>query len=168
MPMFCYTMIQPYAQMVVEGLKAYEFTPKRPGREKWGKKLGIHAAQTMASAYDVQKTIEIIEEHGPGVVGIKNKEGALKLLRHWLDDPKSFNQSRILGTVKMRVPVKVRDILKNGNPAGFDMDLWALPLINPKRLKISVPARGKSTIWWYEGTLRYGGKEGITSFDQPS
>lgn len=154
MSMFVLTLIQPYAQLVVEGLKRYEFSTKRPGREKWGKRIGIHAAQTFASVYDVQKTIEIIEQHGPGVVGIVDQKASLEMLKRALDEPSWFHRSRIIGSAKMRVPVKVKDILREGNPAGFNLDLWALPLINPRKLVKSVYAVGRPTIWWHEGPLR--------------
>jgi len=148
------TFKQPLAEMIAVGAKSYSFTMKCPGREKWGKKIGIHASSTMGSMRMIKGLITTLEEHGPGVLGIKDLKMAREIIQRALDDPRSFDTGKIIAYGKMRNPVKVRDIVKDGNIHGFNMDLWALPFTGVVKLARAVPAKGHPTIWWFDGDLR--------------
>lgn len=153
--MFCLTIVQPYALMVAEGVKTYEFMEKRPGRAKWGQRVGIHAAQKMDSAASLRDMIIAVEENGPAIFGIKDAERAIEIMQRAIVEPKSFRRSAILGTAKLRTPVRVKDIIKVGvNIAGVDLDLWALPFVNPKPVKQPLAIKGQSTWWQTDKTLK--------------
>lgn len=147
--MKCLSLWQPWASLVIEGVKTIETRSWAPPVWMHGKRIAIHAAK------NAPKTLDI---------------GFGAKLREALGDGYSFPAGAVLGTVQLANAVQVEEIRRDTNgdllaagcydaphwsvnidPWGdFSVGRWLWILTDVQKFDTPVPARGRQRLWNWE------------------
>jgi hypothetical protein len=140
------TIYQPWATLIIEGLKPYEFR-KWPG-PKWvvGKRIAIHASARPVKRDEVAELLDRLERRMSKV-----DERAVPLLEKIHLSPGLLPLASVLGTAIMGEPKQAAKLfageLDPNDSARIDHSIWAWPMLEIERLDVPVPARGAQGFW---------------------
>lgn len=147
------TIWQPWASLIIAGVKLYEFRGWRPPDAIIGSRIAIHAGMRAVRRAEIAALI--VGLHSPAAWTTGLRPGALPLLERWHANPRSLLLSSVLGTVQLGLPRRANEIAADlGGPVN-DSDRgehtnWAWPMLDPWPLEPPIPARGAQGFWeWH-------------------
>lgn len=157
------TVWQPWATLLILGLKPWEYRPWKAPRAYVGQRIVIHAA---ARPVRVKEVVEIEEALGAGRVGLVG-EGCtartLELLDQWHREgpatlfggatTSTFPIAAGLGTVLLGEPITAADLWSaQADVEDIDPDKWAWPVFDPQPFDAPIPAKGEQGFWRWKAT----------------
>jgi hypothetical protein len=144
------TIWQPWATLITEGLKPYEFRTWPAPRSLWGKRIAIHASARKVKREEVQDLLLRIRKDGARTQRLR--PGAEDLLERALSAPGILPLSSVLCIATLGEPLAPRRVkAAMGRPDEPEGDFnWAWPLTDIERLEPFVPASGAQGFWAWE------------------
>lgn len=146
------TIWQPWATLIAEGAKRFEFRSWCPPARMWNTRIGIHAG-ARPTRKDELKGLLLALRQGEASWMAMQPAIAIPILERALQDPKALPLSSVVCTAVLGRP-KVNADLAAALGVDFVNDSdrnqhsnWGWPLSEIQRLKPPVPARG-SQGWW--------------------
>jgi len=145
------TVWQPWASLIAEGLKPYEFRAWRPPASIVGQRIAIHAGARAINPLELDNLLWQLTQRD--FAGVALREGALPFLRAAKLKPETLWRSSILATAKLGAPRHPREIAAEfGGAAANDSDRaghfnWAWPLTEIERVSPPAPATGAQGFW---------------------
>jgi hypothetical protein len=152
--MFALTIWQPWATLIAEGLKPYEFRGWVAPARFVGQRIAIHAGARTVRTNEVYQLLLQLNGSAWRESGLV-REASIELLRRILMEPKSLPLSSVLCTAELGQPIRDDRLAeKLGIAAIHDSDRgehssYGWPLSNVVRLEPFVPARGAQGFWWW-------------------
>lgn len=142
---------QPWASLVVRGLKAYEFRTWAAPRRFVGKRVAIHAAARKPTRADWAALLDALRAPA-GFVAILGREDAggeaLAFVERALRDPALVPLGAVVGTVVLGRPQRCVDLFRTVmDPAEIIPGMWAWPCLEPEAFVVPLPAKGAQG-WW--------------------
>lgn len=144
------TVWQPWASLIIEGWKPYEFRKwnyrtRHPGLV--GQRIAIHAGARPVKRAEVHYLLNRLERKMSKV-----DEDAVPLLERVHLSPGILPLSAVLGTAVLGEPRRAHVLFGAGHAVAadstrLDHHLWAWPLTDIERFNIPVPARGAQGFW---------------------
>lgn len=143
---------QPYAQLIITGCLQYMFRRYKPAKISWDATIGIHAAKARVYNSELVHFMGALGRYGPEACGIRPKkhDAALSLVSRFMKDRSILPTSALLGTAKLRMPIRVKEIVIEGNAGAIDESLWAWPFVNARKWREPVPIIGSCGVWTYD------------------
>lgn len=155
------TIWQPWATLIAEGAKRFEFRSWCPPARLWNTRIGIHAG-ARPTRKDELKGMLLALRQGEASWMAMQPAIAIPILERALQDPKALPLSSVVCTALMGRP-KVNADLAAALGVDFVNDSdrnehsnWGWPLSEIQRLEPPMPARGAQG-WWH---WRPGGDHG--------
>ena len=142
---------QPWASLLIEGIKPYEFRGRRSPLYLTGQRIVIHAAKPVPLAADLRETMDRLHK---GRHDGMNIAPALDLLEAVWRRERMLPLGAALGTAVLGTPVRCTDLF----PEDRDVDpgKWAWPLSDVRRWPEPVPISGKQGFWHWPHELQEG------------
>lgn len=155
------TVWQPWASLIVEGAKPYEFRGYRPPRSLIGQRVVIHAGKRPIRAAEVFSLMHRLDGHGDGVMPVcLVKDLANPILVRALLRPNlvgALPLSAGIGTAVIGEPRNGYDVAEEfGMPHVNDSDRdehanWGWPMLDIELWDEPIPMRGAQGLWnWPE------------------
>jgi hypothetical protein len=139
----CITIWQPWASLIILGIKQYEFRSWRAPRAFIGQRIGIHAASRMPTLKSLREIVEDpAETCGPRC----DAETARRFAQMGLRQAACMPLGALLGTVELGKPVRASELYLHGSPS-----IWAWPVSKPVHLSDPWPMEGWQKFWRFEG-----------------
>ncbi|WP_454919263.1 ASCH domain-containing protein [Xanthobacter sediminis] len=148
------TTWQPWASLIIAGVKPYEFRSWPAPRGIVGQRIAIHAGARPVRKAEIADLITRLRGDEPWTTALKPE--ALELLERAHTAPGALPLSCIVGTAILGEPVRSNRILGEFGAVPNDSDRdehcnWAWPLTGIEPLTPPVPARGAQGFWdWKE------------------
>jgi len=149
------TLWQPWATLVAEGLKPFEFR-KWPAPARYvHRRIAIHAGARPTRKEEVRELLLRLHSLSFRETGLA-REGSIKLLESVLSSPARLPLSSVLCTAILGEPVRDAALAERlGTSFVNDSDRgehsnWGWPLAEIERLEPFVPARGAQGFWTWE------------------
>lgn len=155
--MYAITIWQPWACLIMEGCKPFEFRNWPAPAKLHGQRIGIHAGARKPPKDEIRDLL--LRLHSPhwretGLV----REPSIAILERILPSPAALPLSSMVCTAVLGDPIRGADLAKRlGLPAVNDSDRdqhtnWGWPLTDIERLNPFIPARGAQGFWkWKDG-----------------
>jgi hypothetical protein len=148
------TLYQPWASLVAEGFKPFEFRSwPAPGALR-GKRIAIHAGARPVRRNEVAALVYELRTTGKvPFAGLDKTDAILTLLDRVLTSPGSMPLSSVLCLATLGEPIRNEELAARlGLPWINDSDRnehsnWGWPLTDIQRLEPFVPARGSQGFW---------------------
>lgn len=146
------TLWQPWATLVSEGLKPFEFRSWPAPRRLWGKRVAIHAGARPVQRGELQELLlrlQGVEARETGLIPAP----AIEVLERALSSPGTLPRASILCLATLGEPIRNEALAARlGLPSVNDSDRtqhsnWGWPLTVIEQLEPFVPARGAQG-WW--------------------
>lgn len=149
------TFWEPWATLVMEGFKLFEFRSWEPPASLVGHRMGVHAGAKRGIKQietDIRGLIYALDRGGrhARATGLDESRAAecVSFLEKLLHAPRALPASELLGTVKLGPPL-------HGEALTAKLDLafdpanthWGWPLSDPKRFSHPIPIAGQQFIW---------------------
>lgn len=145
------TIWQPWATLIAEGLKPYEWRGWPAPEYLHGKRIGIHAGARPVRRKEVQELLLDLRAGIP--TGLIKMEGSIALLDRVLSGM-PLPLSAIVCTAVMGKPRPAGDFADQIRDSDrIDHSKWAWPLTEIVRMQPPVPAAGLQGFWNYHGAL---------------
>ncbi len=152
------TLWQPWATLVVAGVKPYEFRRWPVPKRFWGTRIAIHAGARPVRRSEIDDLIASIRiEQGWGTA--LDAEPALDILLRIQERPEFLPRSVVLGTAVMGKPVPAVEAVVaaygesfRGDSNRIDHQVFGWPLTDIVRFDEPAPARGAQGFWWWSAT----------------
>jgi len=145
------TIYQPWATLIVAGLKPYEFRKWPAPKRLVGQRIAIHAGARPAKKNEIAALLARLQRRMSKV-----DERAVPLLERWHLSPGLLPVSSVLGTAVLGEPRQAAKLFAGeidpNDSDRVDHSLWAWPMLEIVRFDITVPARGKQGFWWWKET----------------
>jgi len=144
------TLWQPWASLVVAGLKPYEFRRWPLPRALVGQRIVIHAA---ARPLDMGEVLDLLDPRtrrlAASVAGSPQQLlEARRMLERMRREPHATPLGAGLGTVVLGAPQRAIDIAWGDvEPADIDPDVWAWPMTDADPWPVPLLARGRQGFW---------------------
>ena len=146
------TVWQPWASLIAEGFKPYEFRGWMPPERLMGKPLAIHAGARPVKLAEVKELIYRLEGLGRGP-NPHLKPEALPWLREVLRNPTLLPTRHMVCVARLvdvLAPNRVRDTMANDSDRGEQFN-YAWKLDEVRRLEPPVRVDGRQGLWtWSE------------------
>lgn len=144
------TIWQPWASLIAEGFKPYEFRGWKAPDALIGQRIAIHAGARPVRRGEVLDLLARVRASGAGAVGLRGEAAAF--LDRIQSFPKSLWLSSIVCTAVLGKPVSAREILGELGVVTNDSDRdehfnWAWPLTEVEAVSPPRPARGALGFW---------------------
>ena len=144
------TVWQPWASLIMAGVKPYEFRGWELPVALRNKRHGVHAGARKVKVDEINELIRRLEGPEPWTVSLF--KSAVPLLRSWRDDPEKLPRSCVLGTAFFGSPVLGSVIARDFGAPVNDSDrtahsTWGWPVSAIEHFEPPVPARGAQG-WW--------------------
>ena len=146
------TVWQPWATLIAEGAKRFEFRSWCPPARYWNTRIGIHAGARQVKRDELGGLLLKLSRGAWRQAGIDPASGG-PLLERWMQAPKALPLSSVVCTALMGRP-KINADLAAALGVDFVNDSdrnqhsnWGWPLSDVQRLDPPVPARGAQG-WW--------------------
>ncbi|TXL72515.1 hypothetical protein FHP25_24785 [Vineibacter terrae] len=147
--MRAFTIWQPWASMIIAGVKPYEFRRWAAPRHLWGQRIVIHAG---ARPVRTRELAQLINQLGDGEdIGLEPR--AMDLLDRWWRREAELPTASGLGTAVLGEPRRAVDIYA-GRPDSDRVDehVWGWPLTDSQPFTPIGPCRGLQGFWtWPQG-----------------
>lgn len=166
--MFALTIWQPWATLIAESAKHFEFRRWAPARSMWGTSIAIHAGARPVRRNEVRELLIKLESSHWRETGLEREQSIALLERVWLA-PGSLPLSSVVCLATLGEPIR-NDALaarlglapdgdaiwsltgRIGSPPLNDSDRdehsnYGWPLTDIRRLEPFVPARGAQGFW---------------------
>lgn len=150
------TIWQPWATLICEGLKPFEFRAWPAPRNVRGKRIAIHAGARPAKRTEINDLVYRLGREDWRFTGLVDPARALDLLERAFNAPRALPLSSVVCTAILGEPIRNADLAaKMGIPWANDSDRdehsnWGWPLTSIERLEPFVPARGAQGFWTWE------------------
>jgi|SRR5579884_1017753 len=145
------TIWQPWASLIIEGLKPYEFRQWPAPRSMRGRRIAIHAGARLVRRAEVADLLARLRNDGEAWTTGLVAEPALALLERVHLSPGILPLSSVLGTAVLGTPIRASEITDLGTPIAdsdrIDQHVQAWPLRDIERFAVPVPARGAQGFW---------------------
>ena len=145
------TIWQPWATLIMEGCKPYEFRSWPAPRHIVGKRIAIHSGARPARRDEIADLVLRLRTEGAFGTALE-VQPALELLQRLHMSPFSLPLSSILGTALLGEPIKASTIANPQDSDRVDHSTWAWPLGEIQRFAVPVPARGLQGFWMWAST----------------
>lgn len=150
------TIWQPWAMLISEGAKRFEFRSWAPPRAMWHTRIAIHAGARHAAKDEIRGLLLKLHSTAWRETGIDREQG-IKLLEPILLAPGSLPLRSIVCTAMLGEPIRNEALaaqlgvhLVNDSDRGEHTN-YGWPLSAIERLAPFVPATGKQGFWrWSE------------------
>ncbi len=145
--MWAFTVWQPWATLIVEGVKPFEFRkwPAPPAYQ--GQRVGIHAGARPARRSEIADVIvRLRTEDGLGT-GLRPVDRALQLLERFHMDPLALPIASMLGTAVLGHPVTAAALAKPQDSDRVVHQVWGWPLTDIERCTPPIPMKGAQGFW---------------------
>ena len=150
-PIPALTVWQPWASLIAEGVKPYEFRGWPAPKAYRGQRIAIHAGSRPVRLPEVKALIYRMGREDAWTTALKPE--ALEILRRISQAPTSLILGAVVCTAVLGNPVPSDRIMHTfGGPKVNDSDRdqhcnWAWPLTDIQRLEPPEPARGAQGFW---------------------
>jgi len=151
------TLWQPWASLVVAGLKPYEFRRWPAPRALVGQRIVIHAA---ARPLDMGEVLDLLDPRTRRLAGTVAGTSlqwteARRMIDRMRFAPQATPLGAGLGTVVLGAPQRAIDIAwHDSDPADIDPDVWAWPMTDAAPWPVPLRARGRQGFWfWPDATI---------------
>lgn len=147
------TIWQPWASLIIAGVKPYEFRGWYPPASIIGRRIAIHAGARPVRKAEIADLILRLRSDQAWTTALR--PDALALLEGWHANPSTMWLSSILGTARLDRPYRATQITGEFGAPVNDSDRekntnWAWPMMDVQPLQ-PVPARGAQGFWdWAE------------------
>lgn len=144
------TIWQPWATLIVDGHKPYEFRGWSAPRALWGRRIAIHAGARPIRRKEMQDLLLRMREKSAKRAAID--EAAIPTIEAALASPGAFPRGVVLATATLGVPIppaKVKEMFGNDSDR-LEHFQWAWPMLDIKRLAEPVQATGSQGFWHWE------------------
>lgn len=147
------TIWQPWATLIIEGLKPFEFRGWPAPRAHWGKRVAIHAAARVPKRQEVLELIARLEADGARGQAL-DLPGSLALLRGVVNNLHLLPLSSVLGLATLGQPLTPDQVRRKwSNDSDRDAHFnFAWPLTDIEPLRPIVPAKGAQGFWSWADT----------------
>lgn len=148
------TIWQPWATLIVEGAKPYEWRGWAAPSRFIGRRIAIHAGARPAKKSEIADLIYELRQNGREGTSLE-PEIALPLLERWHTAPAMLPLSSVLCTAILGKPMPAALWASRHGYSAADSDRidhtkWAWPLTEIERLAPFVPAKGMQGFWtWH-------------------
>lgn len=143
------TIWQPWASLIMVGLKAYEFRRWPAPERLYGQRIAIHAGARKPTKMDQMELLYAIQ--GGALIGPLGREltdSELKEVEAMIHQVLALPRSAVLGTVILGRPQKATKLFADDKDADrIDPRMWGWPLSDPRPLPYACPAKGAQG-WW--------------------
>lgn len=148
MSVYALTIWQPWASLVIEGAKPFEFRGHALPRHIRGKRVVIHAAKRPARTAEIQDAIKRIERgHLDGMIAAK----ALDILdRAWRREP-DLPHACALGTAVIAGSTPCNLLFPDDRAASPERHGWQMMLV--RKWREPVPRSGLQGFWLWPTPL---------------
>lgn len=145
------TIWQPWASLIIGGVKPYEFRSWPAPRAIRGDRIAIHAGARPVRKSEIADLILRLRSTEAWSTCLRMPE-ALPLLEEWHTNPSRLPLSSIVGTAILGVPIRSHEIVGEFGGVINDSDRddhcnWAWPLISVQSATPIVPAKGAQGFW---------------------
>lgn len=149
------TIWQPWASLIAEGVKPYEFRRWAAPKRLHGRRIAIHAGARPMRRDELQDLIlRLNNPKDAWSVGLAAE--ALPILDRMLQSPGLVPRSAIVCVATLGVPERASDLIDPGigDSDRIDQNVWGWPLANIERINPAVPVRGAQGFWaWRRGAV---------------
>jgi ASCH domain len=152
------TIWQPWATLIAEGLKPYEFRSWPPPSHLIGRRIGIHAGARPVRVGEVNDLRCRMAANNWRTTGLIEPGKVMDLLDRVWHEPRGLPLSSVICTAIVGQPIRDHALAAAlGIDLANDSDRdehsnWAWPLHEIERLEPFVPARGLQGLWtWRRG-----------------
>lgn len=146
-----FTVWQPWATLIVAGLKPYEFRRYPAPRFVRGNRIAIHAGARPVKKAEVEDLLKRLRTQGEEWTTALVVVPAIELLERVHLSPGMLPLASVLGTATMGEPIPASRIPDLGVPAAdsdrVDHHMWGWPMLDIERFDVPVPARGAQGFW---------------------
>ena len=154
------TIWQPWASLIAESMKTYEFRSWAFPTRMIGQRVAIHASARPVRRDEVQGLIYVLMDNKWRENGIVDRDRALALLERVLQAPKSLPLSSIICLATLGTPIRdaaLSAAIQVAWQRGGEHTNYGWPLSDIERLEPFVPAKGAQG-WWTWVDTRTGAK----------
>ncbi len=147
------TVWQPWATLICEGLKPFEFRSWPAPVAHRGKRIAIHAGARPVRRAEIADLLYKLGRDDWRITGLVDPGRAVDLLERVLNAPGSLPTSSVVCTAVLGEPIRNEDLaMRMGIPWMNDSDRnehsnWGWPLASVSPLSPFVPARGAQGFW---------------------
>jgi hypothetical protein len=150
------TVWEPWATLIAEELKPWEFRGWAPPVDLIGRRLVIHAGKRRVHLEELKGLLYKLERGGDEAksTGLINRERCITLIERWIVAPLALPLSSLICVATVGQPIRNQDLASAlGIPAIInDSDRsehsnWGWPLSNIEKFKPFVPATGQRGLW---------------------
>ena len=139
------TIWQPWATLIVDGLKRFEFRKYPAPKALIGKYIVIHAAKRKPTDFDLAHTMAW-PSHTTGNPAADRH--VIDMLRPIERGVETLPLAAGLGTARLGEPRRAVDIFRGQmDPSDIDDDMWGWPMTDAEAWPAPVPARGYQGFW---------------------
>ena len=150
------TLWQPWATLVAEGVKPFEFRRWPAPKWVWGQRIAIHAGARPVKPREIDDLLAAIRlEEGWGTA-LKLPE-ALDILLRIQAAPEKLIRSAVVCTAVIGRPVPAAEAVQQvygenfrGDSDRIDHQVFGWPMQDIQRLEPPVPARGAQGFWTWD------------------
>lgn len=144
------TIWQPWATLVIAGVKPYEFRGWPAPVAIRGQRVAIHAGARPVRKAELADLIVRMRSDEAWSTCLKPE--ALDMLERWYSNPAALPLSSIVGTAVLGQPKCAFDIVHEFGAKLNDSDRnqhsnWAWPMLDPQPLEPIQPAKGAQGFW---------------------
>ncbi len=149
------TLWQPWATLVVAGVKPFEFRKWPAPKSMWGQRIAIHAAARPVKRREIDELIASIRlEGGWGTALVPGP--ALEILLRMQVRPELVPTSAVLGTAVLGQPVPAAEAVVEAYGTSFrgdsdriDHSVFGWPMKEIRRFEPPIEAKGAQGFWWW-------------------
>ena len=145
------TIYQPWASLITEECKPYEFRKWPAYRRFVNQRIAIHASARRVDVNEVKDLLYRLKtDGGQGTALVVDR--SIELLERILTRPSSLPLGAIVCTANLGAPKLAKDLFGDGvaDSDRIDQHVWAWPLTDVRRIEPPQPATGKQGFWEWE------------------
>lgn len=140
------TIWQPWASLIMEGAKIYEFRRWAAPKSLHGQRIVIHAGSRPMRKTELQAIQLDLERTGGKESGLVTT-AALDLLERAWRNPTALPLATGLGTVTLGVPQRAKYLFGHGDDDRINPQVWAWPVTDIQPFETPIAAKGAQGFW---------------------
>ena len=143
------TIWQPWASLIMMGVKPYEF--RGWAAPKWivGKRIAIHAAVKCMPSDELDDIIYELSSDWGSDFGLSDPKTALDFMHRMRDERSIAPRQAVLGTALIGEPIRCTVLFPNDRDA--DPNKWGWPMLEIDVFDEPVPVKGQQGFWNWDG-----------------